>query len=75
MPPIRFRIRTIMITIAAAAVLMGVFRWLPIGVRANLITAILVGVFAEILVYCACLWPGTTPRDKYLSGPRRNRGN
>ncbi len=29
MPPLRFKVRTIMIVVAAAAVLMGLLRWSP----------------------------------------------
>jgi hypothetical protein len=53
MPPIRFRIRTIMIAIAVVAVLMGFLR-LPgevqTGVEVIVFLALIVGVFAEFEV-------------------------
>jgi hypothetical protein len=71
MSHIRFRIRTIMITIAVVAILMGVHRFFSRGVPVNagailLLPVLLLGVFAEFVVFCAYLWPGTRPHDQYL---------
>ncbi len=69
MSRIRFRIRTIMIAIAVVAVLMGFLR-LPDEVRAGveliLFLAVIVGVFAEFVVFSTYLWPGTRPHGRHL---------
>jgi hypothetical protein len=69
MSPIRFRIRTIMITVAVVALLMGFLR-LPDEVRAGveliLFLAVIVGVFAEFVAFSAYLWPGTRPHGQRL---------
>jgi ABC-type polysaccharide/polyol phosphate export permease len=70
MPHIRFRIRTIMITIAVVAILMGIHRFsrgVPVDAGAVLLLLVLlVGVFVEFAVFCAYFWPGTRPHDQYL---------
>ena len=57
---IRFRIRTIMITIAVVAVLMGFLR-LPVqvrhGVELMLFFVVIVGGFAELVTFSAYFWP------------------
>ena len=59
-----------MITIAVVAILMGVHRFsrgVPVVAGAVLLLPVLlVGVFAEFLVFCTYFWPGTRPHDRYL---------
>jgi hypothetical protein len=60
MPPIRFRIRTIMIVIAALAVLMGLFMNLGLVVTTTIV--FLVGSLAEFSAFSFYLWHGRTKR-------------
>ena len=65
MPSIRFRIKTIMIVIAAVAALMAIFRFWRVDVI--LFLGVVVGVFAEFVAFSIRLWPGTNnPKDQYL---------
>ena len=69
MSHIRFRIRTIMITIAVVAVLMGFLRLsreVRTGVEVVLFLAVIVGAFAELVTFCTYLWSGTRPHHQYF---------
>jgi Flp pilus assembly protein TadB len=59
MPPIRFKVRTLMIVIAAAAVLMGLLRWSPPTF------AFLATVVVEITPFVVYYWFLRTRRRQY----------
>ena len=62
MPPIRFKVQTLMIVIAAAAVLMGLLRWSPP------IFAFLATVGVEITPFAVYYWLLRTRRRQFLEG-------
>ena len=63
MPAIRFKVRTLMVVVAAAAVLMGLLRWSPP------IFAFLVTIVVEISPFAVYYWFLMKRRRQFLEGP------
>jgi hypothetical protein len=62
MPPIRFTVRTLMVVVAAAAVLMGLLRWSPP------IFAFLATIAVEITPFAVYFWCLRMRRRQYSEG-------